>query len=1038
MKRVYKIIIKAVANVFAILFGVILVGGNILMSPDVAGPINDMLGIRTQEKVNSSEGKDTQYYKSEFESIAQLKESAHKVVADITAEGAVLLKNDGDALPLAAGKKVNLYSINSVNYIFQGGGSSYAKRADTVSLKDGLEMAGLDVNDDLWNWYTQNANNANYAADHNSNTSSDAASYSINDVPWAEIGSAKNAEAEAGIFVLSRYGTEATDPYMSGGSTSDATNGNYLELSPREKTVLKGMKALKAEGKLNKIIVLLNSANQVQCDYIDNEEYGIDAVLWVGEGGASGTVGIGRILTGESPSGRLTDTYWNKHYYNPVYANFGDYENGGVDLGFGRKSNKYIVYQEGIYNGYRYTETRYEDVVTGNPNAGDFVYEDVVSYPFGYGLSYASFGYSDFNVFYDDKIDVYNVNVTVTNNDATSGKEVVQIYLQQPYTAYDREHNIEKSAVELVGYAKTKELGQGESETLNMAVEGKWLASYDAYGAGTYIVDEGNYYFTAAKNANDATNNILAAKARSTANGGEGLAINASSMTGEGNTDLVKKFTKSFDDKTYSVSDVTENSIQNRFDDVDLNRYDGAGSNRVTYISRKNWSETVKLGLTSTHGLLNNHVVVTATQQMAEDAKKGSAVIEKDETEYPKYGDGTTYSMTLGALLSVLDGELQHVEYGDSRWEELLNQLTWDDTVMLLSNGLRKTYGLTIKPQTIDGNGALGPVGATSSGDDAYRYSSNAAVAELRYAFLYDDPDKDSSPVMYPCAAIIASTFNDALVEELGKAIGEDCLWAGYSGLYGPGVNIHRGAYNGRAFEYYSEDALLSGYICAAQVKGIQSKGVYTYLKHAILNEQEHNREGVNTWANEQTVRQNYLRAFEIAIVEGGAYNVMTGFNRMGVKWTSAHGFINTVLRGEFGMRGFAVSDYWQNNYMDMVGGILGGCALPDGDLSLRGASSSALYKYSSGYGKLAWAMREEVHRILYVVVNSNAMNGNDESTYYVSIMPEWITTLSTLQIVISVLFGLGVAAYIAVNVLDQLPRGKKRTLKAAGEQNEE
>lgn len=1033
MKKTFKTISKICANVFTVLFGVILVGGNIAMSPDAAGQINAIFNVKTQEKVSSSEDGDTLYYKSKFESIADLKKAANKVVADVTAEGAVLLKNDAvsgneKALPLTQGCKINLYSMSSVNYIYQGGGSSLAKRAENTSLKDGLESAGFVVNRDLWNWYAENAENASYKADHNSNTSSDAASYTINDVPWSDIGAAKEDEAEAGIFVLSRYGTEATDLYMTGGSASDTTNGDYLELSPREISVLKGMKAQKDAGKLKKIVVLLNSVNQVQCDYIDNPTYGIDAVLWVGEGGSSGTIGIGRILAGESPSGRLTDTYWKEHYYNPVYANFGEYKNAGETIAGGIKSTKYVVYQEGIYNGYRYTETRYEDVVMGTKDVGDFVYEDVVSYPFGFGLSYTTFGYTDFGVAYDSASDVYTATVTVTNTGKSAGKEAVQIYLQRPYTDYDKMNQIEKPAVELVGYAKTEELAAGASQTLTIPVEGKWLASYDAYGAGTYIVDEGNYYFTAAKDAHDATDNILAAKARPTSEGGEGITLNKNAMSSAGNAELVFGIGKSFDGETYSVSSATGNDIVNRFDNVDLNRYPGKGSNSVQYVTRSNWKGTVKLGLTQDHTQLSNQVQVTATSQMVNDAKKGSATIQKDDVAYPAYGDGVNYDITLGALLSVKDGALERVEYNDERWEELLDQLTWDDTVMLLSNGLRKTWGLSIKPETIDGNGALGPVGATSSGTDAYRYSSNSGVAELRYAFLYDDPDQDSSPAAYPCAALMAATMNDELIEELGVAIGEDCLWAGYSGLYGPGVNIHRGAYNGRAFEYYSEDALLSGYIAAAEVRGIRTKGVYVYLKHAVLNDQEHNREGVNTWANEQTIRENYLRAFEIAIEEGGAENVMTGFNRLGVVWTSQHGFINTVLRNEFGMQGFAVSDYWQSGYMDLVGEILGGCALPDGDLSVKGASSSALYQYSSGYGTLANAMREEAHRILYIVVNSNAMNGTDASTRYISIEPAWIKVLSAIQIVATVLFVVSVVAYLVINTWDELPLiGKKK-----------
>ncbi len=397
---------------------------------------------------------------------------------------------------------------------------------------------------------------------------------------------------------------------------------------------------------------------------------------------------------------------------------------------------------------------------------------------------------------------------------------------------------------------------------------------------------------------------------------------------------------------------------------------------------------------------------------MVNDAKKAADSIQKDDVKYPTFGKNN--GLTLASLLTIgVDGKIEHVDYDDPRWDDLLDQITWEEMVYLLSNGLRKTSGIDSisKSETIDGNGALGPVGGST-----YKYSDNANSAVNRYTFLYDDPDQDSSPIQYPCAALIASTMNDKLVEELGESIGEDCLWAGYSGLYGLGVNIHRGAYNGRAFEYYGEDSVLSGYIAAAQVKGIHKKGVYVYMKHAILNEQEKNREGVNTWCNEQAIRQIYLRSFQIAIEEANAENVMTGFNRIGLTWTSQQGFINTVLRDEFGMEGFAVSDYWQDGYMDLVGGILGGSALPDGDKAST-AEKSPLYKYKEGYGKLANAMREETHRILYVVVNSNAMNGIDSSTIYRSITPLWIKQLNVAKIVIYVLASIGIATYVGTTI---------------------
>ena len=1007
MKKM-NLISKIFFNIFVIIFGITTIGSDIALAN--AGAITAFLGQSTQQIINDGSSESIIMNFSDFSSIKELQNHASDITAQVTEEGAVLLKNDNNALPLSSGAKVNLYSSSSVNYIYSGGGSSFAKKADFISLKEGLESSNFQVNQDLWNWY---AENPSYFGDHTSNTSSDKAAYTIKDAKWDDINTAaKSNEAEAAIFVLSRYGTEATDLKFTGGSATDYSNGNYLELSPTEIDVLKNLKALKDAGKISKIIVLLNSVNQVECDYINDPAYGIDAVLWVGIGGTSGTLGIGRILSGEvSPSGKLTDTYWTSHHYNPVYANFGSYDNEGEVLSTanGGKSNRYVVYQEGIYLGYRYTETRYEDTVLGAANVGDYDYSKIVAYPFGYGLSYTEFEYTDMTVTENKADDTYTVSVTVKNTGNVKGKESVQIYLQQPYI----NGGIEKSSVELVGYAKTSVLEPGASETVTVTVDGRWFASYDAYNAKTYVLDAGDYYLTAAKNAHDAINNILSHKQNV-----DHVTMDSSKMVGEGKFSLVYKTTKEEDKATYSVSKVTGNAITNQFDNADLNLYGAANTaNAVQYISRNNWDGTVKFGMTESHALLNNQVIVTVTPEMVEDGKKGSQKIEKDDVAYPTYGADN--NMTLASLITIVDGKPQFVSFDDPRWDALLDQLTWEDTVMLLSNGLRKTFGIDSigKPVTIDGNGALGPVGGTN-----YSYNDNENAGTNRFAFLYGDPDMESSPISYPCASLIAATMNDELAFELGSVIGEDCLWAGYSGLYGFGCNMHRGTYNGRAFEYYSEDPILSGYITASQVEGIRSEGVYVYMKHAILNEQEKNREGVNTWSNEQAIRQIYARPFQIAIEEAGAENLMTGFNRIGVQWTSQHGFINNVFRDEFGMQGFAVSDYWQNGYMDLVGGILGGCALPDGDTA-NNAESSALYKYSEGYGTLAWAMREEAHRILYVVVNSVAMNGYSASTRFISITPMWIKLLEGAKTGVTISFGMSAAFYLATTILYEIKR---------------
>ena len=991
MKGLYRVA-KGCANVFGVLFG--LVFTTTIIAGENASAVSSFLGAKTFEIIEDEYAwlEDSMYFSSEFVDeddkgdFAALKKATDELCKQVVAEGAVLLKNDG-ALPLNGGAKVSLYSSSSVNFVYAGSGSSANTHAKNVSLKEALS-GKFTLNQELWNWYAAHPEYSG-TRDIGQDVVAD-----VKDASWEQIATeAKNNRADAAIFVLSRYGGEGEDLISSGGNPSDMTNGNYLQLSPNEISVLKGLKALKDDGTVGKIIVLMNTANQVQCDFVNNEAYGIDGMLWVGEVGSTGTQAIADILDGTTaPSGRLSDTFWKEHRYNPVYANWGAYDfNGTVSDANSGKSNTYVVYQEGIYNGYRYTETRYEDKVLGRGNAGEYNYTDVVSYPFGYGLSYTTFEQTlAGDPVYDEQTDTYTVTVNVENTGTVAGKEVVQVYLQKQYVA----GGIEKAAVELVGFAKTEKLAAGASQQVKVTVKGSDFASYDADHAKTYVVDGGDYYLTVATDAHAAINNILAKKGKTIADG----------MTADGDESLVYQLTKTEDKTTYATSDSTGNAITNQFDNVDLNKYEGRGSNSVTYVSRNEWSGTVKYGFDEMHSRLTNNVQIAATAQMASEAQ--IQTLATDEREYPTYGaqNGKTL-LSLRADISVDENGEQiekPIAYDDPRWDELLDQLTWDETVVLLSDGLRNTKSVTSisKPETLDHNGAMGPV-------ESFNY--NASVANNRYYFLSVENGETTAayPTQNPCNALVASTFNVELIEKFGSGIGESCLWGGYSGLYGPGINIHRGAYCGRAFEYYGEDPYLSGVISAAEIRGIQSKGCYVYAKHALLNEIETNREGICTWANEQTIREIYLKPFEIAIEDGGAYNVMTSFNRLGVVWSGAQGFVNSVLRGEFGLKGFAISDYWQTAYMSLANGILNGNDLPDGSaMSGTSASSSPLYAYKEGYGELAWEMRESAHRILYTVVHSNAMNGITSGTQIRTITPWWQEVLEEFCWETGILFG--------------------------------
>ena len=345
----------------------------------------------------------------------------------------------------------------------------------------------------------------------------------------------------------------------------------------------------------------------------------------------------------------------------------------------------------------------------------------------------------------------------------------------------------------------------------------------------------------------------------------------------------------------------------------------------------------------------------------------------------------------------------------------MLDSLTFKETKELLNSGLRLTGSLEKvgKPLTKDHNGATGPV--QTYGDDA---ANNRGIAVRN-----NDPDRGQYPTIYPGSGMIAATFNKDLSLEYGKAWGEDCLHAGYSGLYGPGLNIHRGAYNGRFFEYFSEDPVLSGQSCTYLCDGLKSKGVYAYLKHFALNDQESYREGVCVWANEQTIREIYLKPYQIVMEAKAATSVMTGFNRIGVLWTSNQGFIESVMRKEWGSHGISVTDWWTGSYMNLAGAIYNGTDIPDGT---RAMSDSVWQSYETGHPKFAWAMRESAHHILYTVAHSNAMNFISSNTKMVALTPKWMPMLDGIQKGINIAFYITIGLFAAASAFYFIASRKK------------
>lgn len=929
--------------------------------------INIALGTETSKVVSDGDSnEDTMYFKSDYASKDEVKAAGKEIAERLTEEGAVLLKNENNALPFASNANITLFGHSSVNLIVCGTGSADIDASEAPTFKEALEEVGVKVNPSLWQFYVDNLNTYKTNPEKGDNSIRDGSDgvtkgeYTVNEIPWDVYTDAAKADfnsyGDAAVVVFSRLGGEMYDLPASTaqqGNSKETVNssGNSLELTIHEIDLLK---QIKASGKFKHTIVLLNSTNAMECDFVDDPALGVDACMWIGYTGVVGLQGVADLLVGnDNPSGRLVDTYCvdnttspaHVNIYGAMWTNAADYGAKLYDLGL--DGNRYFnVYQEGIYVGYRYYETRYEDYVLDQGNHGNYDYTADVKYPFGYGISYTTFEYSDFNVTENESS--FDVTVTVTNTGSCAGKEVVEVYFQSPYTDYDKQNGIEKAAIELCGFDKTAVLEPGQSETVTVNVDKKEFRTYDANGAKTYILDAGDYYIAVGRNAHDALNNVLSAKD-----------ADVSRMTAAGEAALVYKWNNgTLDTTTYSVSNEgAENyPITNQFDNGDLNKIDN-GQQAITYLSRSDWEGTFP----------KSPVALSLTEYMISEMTglKAYTILPTDR-QMPTMG--ASGSLTLAMMIGK--------DFDDPMREDILNQVTYEEMAYLIGVGYHGTKAVksVAKPRTVDENG---PQGFTKKLTDLFGNSEPMTA--------YSDEN------------IMAATWNVELMEEVGKQIGEDGLALGIVGLYGPAMNTHRSPYSGRNFEYYSEDGFLGGKIAAAEVKGIQSKGAYVYLKHFALNDSETKCRCYSIFANEQAIREIYLEPFEHAVVEGDAMNVMNSFGRVGVVWTGAHeGLMTNVLRNEWGMRGFALTDYSNTGKtFDVKLGVLAGTDSWDCSAEGQGTWSDKLLKWEEKQDvELTWAMREATHRVLYTVANSAGMNGISTTSRIVTVIPWWRATI--------------------------------------------
>ena len=937
MKRKGKIIRSSCFYVGLAALGAIVITGSLILNS--YSPIISLYLNQETSRVEhlDKEEKIEDIYKSEFSSSRALIRDQKKYAETIQSEGSVLLINENYALPMRNANKITLFGTTSVDFIYGGAGAGSISTLGVPTLKEAFEDYDIDVNDEVWNLYSK-GEGSSYRRNAQMNN------YTVGEAPVSifndTIKSSFASYNDAAIVVIGRTGMEGGD--LARTTTEDASK-HSLELSQNEIDTIK----LAKDSGFKKVIVLLNTLNAMQLDEL--ESIGVDACLWIGAGGQFGINAIPKMIKGDlTPSGRLVDTYAKNALNAPAMKNYGDFTftNVGDDTNF----NKYVTYNEGIYVGYKYYETRYEDSVLKQGNSGSYKYTEEVEYPFGYGLSYSKFETTDYKM--KELEDSFEFSVTIKNIGGVATKDVAQIYMQSPFTQYDKDNNIEKASVSLVGFAKTEVIEPNKEDTVTINVNKSELASYDYKKAKTYVVDEGDYYFAEGKNAHDALNNILASKGKTTSDG----------MDYNGSSSLALKYqVDSFDDQTYSMN--KDNKITNQFDSVNLANYDSS----IKYLSRSNWTDTFPKTYESSEGGKTN----VAPQSIIDQLVVPTIVDESNKFEMPKT---STIDEKTGAL-SLLT--LNKLPYDSEYWDILLNQMSPEDMYTLTRIGGYSTQAISSinKPGTIDKDGPAGISSTLVGGKGAFGY---------------------------PVECVISSTWNVDIASRVGQLIGEDGYYTKTSGWYAPSMNIHRTQFSGRNFEYFSEDSFISGRFGAKIVEGCQSKGVYPYIKHFAFNDQETNRGGISTFMNEQTAREIYLKPFEMSIKEGNAHGVMAAMNRIGTTWVGhSKELMTNVLRNEWNFEGMVITDQ-ASFYTSYIGDFRPTLAAGVDLMLCTKTDLWEIQNYQSSSMYMTY-LRRASHNILYTIANSNAMNGQSTNTRIVNVIPTWKKWMISVDVILGV-----------------------------------
>lgn len=992
------------------------------------GALDDTLGTESYVTINDDSAA---RFKTDYATIEDMATAARDIAIREGEEGTVVMKNDNGVLPLKANANVALFGLAAYNVYGPKGGN-----ADAASLADALAGAGLNVNETLKDYYMTNIINMHTEMRANRWTGKevpttvydhmyvsapgDWTTYQIAEVPPAEfetLGVPANwkeaiAKDSIGICVFARGAGEG-NTYKPGSALNyagEATGEDPLKLSADELAVVEAAKAT-----CSKVIVLLNTGNNMMiADIAEGGSHEVDGICYIGCPNDYQTIGIANVLTGKvNATGALASAFVRDHQSIPAVQNvggdyFADYEIvcrnddprypgkeiGNIGTGsFGGadtyNGGMYIVEAEGIYVGYKYYETRYFDAVMGQGNANSAAgatqgsawnYGDEMLYTFGHGLSYLDYTQTIKSVTVDRSV---NGNITavveVKNNSNQDGKFLTQLYVQQPYTDYDRTNLVEKSAVMFLNSAKV-DVPAGQSKEVTITIPTKYLASYDANNAKTYILDAGDYYFTAAAGAHEAVNNILAAQGKTTADG----------MDAAGKNAVVSWKLDALDNTTFAIANNT--TVTNVADDADLN-YWLPGT--VTYLTRQDWN---------TFPINYNKLNL----KIADSPKKDQWIAEMRGETYTISDTGAAAEAVPGPKFTASEiGAEQLNNINDPYWDKLVHAITIDEAVGAVIHGGSRSDTLTNidNPVVIQNEGPTGiSAGYTDEATGkTYKFNVNSQT-------------------------LLGCSFNPELAYQWGLVEGNSCLWVERYDLWGSGLTLNRTPYNGRNYEYISEDPMLTNVIGREVIQGCSDKGIINGPKHMGFNDQEHNRAGISAYMTEQKFRETDLRGFEGALSDAFGMGVMIAFNRIGATNASHHvGMIQKIVRGEWGFKGLISTDMMNNYlYFNAESMVMAGItqvadfAADNSHINLGEGGVDAVWPHISletvsKDSNLVEQARENLKYQLYIFANSAILN---ISTQRVNTW--WDTALTVTTYASSILAALFFLAWVVLTLLPE------------------